>query len=217
MAPKPLFFKTLSVLAATGALLLAGRALAQTPTALLDSAPQQADWLQQDLQVAEAAPAAAAPGGSAQQPAAASSATPTGGKLPGVASGLAVAPGVLVHGSGHFYAGRPLTGAVLVAAEAVSLYMVYRGVRDIYSQVDAIDFDTFSNFDGNSGQISNGLGLAAGGLMIFLASWLYDITGSAQAVEADEAARRQSVQANVPTVTPRITPQGVEVVVDRLF
>jgi TM2 domain-containing membrane protein YozV len=136
----------------------------------------------------------------------------------GVAAGLAMGPGLLVHGVGHMYAGRPLTGVALLLAEAGGLYMAYRGGTDVSSAVGAIDGSTFSNFHGDSGQISRGLGLAAGGLMIFLSSWLYDVTGSPIAVEQyNQEIKKSSLDANSPVVTSRVTPQGFEVAIERHF
>ncbi|NTV52206.1 MAG: hypothetical protein HGA76_04235 [Candidatus Firestonebacteria bacterium] len=137
---------------------------------------------------------------------------------PGVALSLALVPGIALHGSGHFYAGRPWTGVALLLAEAGGIYMGYRGGKDVYAVVDSLDFDKFSNFHGDTGQISNGLGLALGGVMIFLSSWLYDITGAPIAAQQANAAAAQSKAASsAPVVTSRVTAHGFEVAIERRF
>jgi hypothetical protein len=139
-------------------------------------------------------------------------------KSPGVAVGLALVPGVALHGAGYLYAGRPWTAGALLLAEAGGLYMAYRGGTDIYSAVDGLDFDKFSNFHGDTGQLSRGMGLALGGVMIFLTSWLVDITGSPMAVEQSNVANKPAPAASAaPEIIPRLTAHGFEVAVERRF
>lgn len=153
------------------------------------------------------------------QQAAADAAITQGSRNAGVAIGLATFPGVLVHGSGHFYAGRPLTGALLLMVEAGAVYMTYRGVSDLMSVADAnmgddvTDIQIITNLS-ETGQLSRGIGLAAGGLVLFLSSWLYDLTGSPIAVEQEN---KKEVQEKGPKVSARLTLTGFEVEFDRLF
>jgi hypothetical protein len=133
------------------------------------------------------------------------------GRLPGVAISMAIAPGIVLHGSGHFYAGRPLTGSLLLLAEAGSAYMAYRGATEIAATAKGYDLE--KNL-GESGPISRNLGLAVGGVMLFLSSWFYDMTGSPiAAMEQNQEQKKHQA----PAVTAQITPRGVEVVIERLF
>jgi|GEM_PF-5284566 len=131
---------------------------------------------------------------------------------PGVAASLAIAPGILVHGSGHFYAGRPVTGTALLLVEAASLYMAYRGGMDIYAATR--NFNIEEN-QGRSGQVSYGIGMAVGGVMLFLASWFYDITGSPIAAVETNQSRRRAGQG--PTIRAQVTEGGVQVVIGKTF
>ncbi len=133
------------------------------------------------------------------------------GPQPGIAATLAFAPGIVLHGSGHFYAGRPLTGALLLLAEAGAVYMAYRGIQDINTGRDEINLEEFT-YCGQSEQISRGLGLAAGGLMLFLTSWLYDVTGSPLAVLEQGAGKKQKTAGTGPILTPKLSGCGIEAV-----
>ena len=136
----------------------------------------------------------------------------------GVAISLALVPGVVLHGAGHFYANRPWTAGVLLLAEAGGLVMAYRGGRDVYSAVDSVDFNNFSNYHGDTGQLSNGMGLALGGVMIFLSSWLFDLTGSPLAADQNNTLTKpRTGNSASPVITPRLTMRGLEVAIERLF
>jgi TM2 domain-containing membrane protein YozV len=138
------------------------------------------------------------------------------GPQPGIAATLAFAPGIVLHGSGHFYAGRPLTGTLLLLAEAGAVYMAYRGITDITSVVDEIDLEDI-NYYGQSEQLSRGVGMAIGGLMLFLTSWLYDVTGSPLAVLEQGDVKKQKTADTGPVLIPKLSGCGVKVVIDRLF
>jgi hypothetical protein len=133
---------------------------------------------------------------------------------PGVAVSLAILPGIAIHGAGHFYAGRPLQAAALLLVEAGAGYMAYRGASEVYAVSQ--NFDLAQNA-GESGQLSYGVGLAAGGLFLFLTSWLYDVTGAPMAAAETAAPAQKATAHNAPTVTPQITRRGVELVLERLF
>jgi hypothetical protein len=135
---------------------------------------------------------------------------------PGVASTLAIVPGFLVHGSGHFYAGRPGTGALLLAAEVGSLYLTYLGVQDIQAASQNAD-PADPDYTGDTSQLSRGVGYAAVGIVIFLGSWLYDLAGAPIAVQEQEAKRKQASQTQGMILRPRWTGQSVALVVEHPF
>ncbi len=86
---------------------------------------------------------------------------------PNVALLIAVFPGFVFHGSGHFYARKSLTGLALLATESVGLMVWRRG----------------GNFLGSSGggtdaeQVQFIIGMA-----LFFGSWAYDLIGAPLAV-----------------------------------
>lgn len=135
---------------------------------------------------------------------------------PGVAITLAMMPGVAVHGAGHFYAERPLTGAALLAVELGSLYLLYRGGTGIYNATNSGVLDgTSANF-GESEEFSRGAGLAVAGLTIFIASWLYDLTGAPIAASETLAAKTRAVNRNL-TVKPEVRADRAGVVFEHRF
>jgi hypothetical protein len=139
-------------------------------------------------------------------------------KSPGVAISLALVPGVALHGAGFLYAGRPWTASALLLAEAGGLYLAYRGGEDMYSAVDGDDFNKFTNYRGDTGQLSHGMGLALGGVMIFLSSWFFDLAGSPLAVEQANAANKPGLATTAaPEITPRLTAHGFEVALEKHF
>lgn len=172
-------------------------------------------WAEMDSPLALWAQANAAP-----PPSALSLPTPSGPQ-PAAAAGLALFPGVLVHGTGHFYAGRPLTGSVLAASEAAAVYLIIRGGMEAYSSGKDIA-DMLNNSAGqgvsqnlgDTGNLSYGLGLAAAGLVVFLGSWLFDVTGAPlAAMQKQKAAAPAGSQAQ-PVVSARLDGQGVAVVLE---
>jgi hypothetical protein len=88
-------------------------------------------------------------------------------KNPNTALLIAVIPGFVFHGSGHFYARKSLTGLALLATESVGLMVWRRG----------------GNFLGSSGggtdaeQVQFIIGMA-----LFFGSWAYDLIGAPLAV-----------------------------------
>lgn len=140
-------------------------------------------------------------------------------KDPGLAMSLATLPGIAIHGSGHMYAGRPVTSIFLLLAEAGGIYMAYRGSSDVYNIVsenlenDKSTAEVIESLSDTS-QISHGIGLAVGGLMLFLSSWLYDATGSPIVVEEYNAKIKQTES---PKVNAKLTLRGFEVEFDQLF
>lgn len=96
-------------------------------------------------------------------------------KEPYTAFLYAVAPGVIIHGAGHFYAGATTTGWILVAGEIISLPLL----------TYAIGVGIGESTNGSS---SNGdaeiIGMFAGTL--FIGTWIYDL------IDAPLAVRRQN-------------------------
>jgi hypothetical protein len=135
---------------------------------------------------------------------------------PRTAATLALAPGVVLHGSGHFYAGRPLTGAALVAVELGSLYMMYRGGTGISDAVASGVTDENSPNFGNTAELSNSIGLAVGGLALFLASWFYDLSGAPVAAAETAAARRGEIP-RTSELTPQVRAEYVGLVWKQRF
>ncbi|MFH1336452.1 MAG: hypothetical protein ABII96_08035 [Candidatus Zixiibacteriota bacterium] len=76
-------------------------------------------------------------------------------------------PGIIVHGSGHFYAGKTNTGYLLLGTEAAGLLLLYMGFEVA--------------FGGSAYQTDADL-MGWTGLALFSGSWLYDIIGSPIAV-----------------------------------
>ncbi len=127
---------------------------------------------------------------------------------------LALGPGLAVHGVGHFYAGRPVTGAALLAAELGAVYLAYRGGTDIMrAQANGV-FDTNSPNLGQSEEFSRGAGLAAVGVAVFLASWLYDLTGAPIAAAETAAAK---AAARAVTISPEFRDNRAGVVIEHRF
>lgn len=86
---------------------------------------------------------------------------------PNTALLIAVVPGFVFHGSGHFYARKSLTGLALVAVEATGLILWLRG----------------SNFmGGSSGGPDTEQAEFITGMALFFGSWAYDLIGAPLAV-----------------------------------
>jgi hypothetical protein len=87
-------------------------------------------------------------------------------KNPNTALFYAAVPGFLIHGMGHFYATKPITGTLLLGVEMLGLLFMVRGA--------------FSGFDGSSdkGEEVNGIV----GVALFIGSWAYDMIGAPLAV-----------------------------------
>jgi hypothetical protein len=87
-------------------------------------------------------------------------------KDPKMAVFYAFIPGIVVHGSGHFYARKTKTGFLLLGAEVVGVSLV-----------------GWSAFATAMGGYDPGVELLGfGGLMLFVGSWVYDVVGSPIAV-----------------------------------
>jgi hypothetical protein len=83
---------------------------------------------------------------------------------------IAVFPGFIAHGSGHFYARKSLTGLALFTAEAAGLILWLRG----------------SNFmGGSSGGPDTEQAEFITGMALFFGSWAYDLIGAPLAVNKE--------------------------------
>ncbi len=92
-------------------------------------------------------------------------------KSESTATMLAIIPGFLIHGSGHFYAGDFMTGFILLGLEIPSLYMIGSW----------FGYQLMENRDEDESGYRAALGVA--GVAIFLGGWIYDF------VHADAAVR----------------------------
>jgi hypothetical protein len=82
-------------------------------------------------------------------------------KNPGITLGLALVPGFVIHGFGHYYIEKPVMGTALLLIEIGSFFMVA-------SQID---------FGENSGRKSN-YDITDLGTFLFYGSWAYDFIAS---------------------------------------
>ena len=95
-------------------------------------------------------------------------------KDPNMAILYAVIPGVVIHGSGHFYAGKTKTGVVLLGSELVGGTIFYVGALD----------KAFSQSKGGKLGIYGDIFIAFGGVL-FVGSWIYDLFGAPRAVQRE--------------------------------
>ncbi|MDH4222977.1 MAG: hypothetical protein OEV55_05485 [candidate division Zixibacteria bacterium] len=77
----------------------------------------------------------------------------------------AILPGFIVHGAGHFYAGKPKTGAFLVVGEVIGAGLIF--LAGLASMPD--------NNTSSSGGVD---AIAFIGVSLFAVTWLYDIVES---------------------------------------
>jgi TM2 domain-containing membrane protein YozV len=89
-------------------------------------------------------------------------------KNPYMAIFYSVVPGLLIHGSGHFYAGKTNTGYLLLGTEAAGLLLLYLG---------------FENAFGGPAYQNDADIMGWTGFALFSGSWIYDAIGSPIAVK----------------------------------
>lgn len=78
---------------------------------------------------------------------------------PNYAIFVALVPGAVVHGAGHFYAGKPWTGLILFGSELAGFGLSYLGALTAMGD----------------GEYSPGGAVAVGaGMTLFFGSWVYD-------------------------------------------
>ena len=100
-------------------------------------------------------------------------------KNPNTALFYAAVPGFLIHGMGHFYATKPVTGTLLLGVEMLGLLFMVRSA--------------FSGFEGASKD--NEAVDAVIGVTLFSGSWAYDMIGAPLAVgkENERILQRKSI------------------------
>ena len=84
-------------------------------------------------------------------------------KDPNKAIFYAFIPGILIHGSGHFYAGKTKTGFWLLGAEVVGAYLVFTAAL---AELPGGEYDPDDELWGFAG------------LLLFVGSWVYDVVKS---------------------------------------
>jgi hypothetical protein len=92
----------------------------------------------------------------------------------GVAFLYAAGPGFLVHGAGHFYAGKTKTGAVLLGSEVVGGALLFIGAFG----------KGVSQMEGGEPWEYGDILMVFGGIL-FLGSWAYDMIGAPLAVQKE--------------------------------
>ncbi len=127
-------------------------------------------------------------------------------KSPGVAFGLALFPGALVHGTGHMYAGSWLKGTGLLAVEGASIAMGYTSVINAINEFDRIQKIEKSNpgaaVSADYGPLMAQVGVALVCTTAFLWSWIDDMAGSATAANQYNKIHSQS------DTTLQLRPEG---------
>jgi TM2 domain-containing membrane protein YozV len=92
-------------------------------------------------------------------------------KSPWIALGIALVPGAVVHGAGHFYAGRIKTGFLLLGTEVVGASLLFGAALASFAEA----------MGGESNPNAELWGF--GGFLLFVGSWVYDVVGSPIAVK----------------------------------
>jgi hypothetical protein len=93
-------------------------------------------------------------------------------KSPDRAVFYSLMPGIILHGSGHIYAGKTGTGIALFGAELVGVGLMYVGAAEGIEE----------NLSGDEGET-----LFFIGLPLFLGSWVYDLIKSPSVVKKQNA------------------------------
>jgi len=84
-------------------------------------------------------------------------------KSPYMAIFYAFIPGIVIHGSGHFYVGKTKTGFWLLGAEVVGAYLVFTAAL---AELPGGEYDPDDELWGFAG------------LLLFVGSWVYDVVKS---------------------------------------
>ncbi|MGB8657488.1 MAG: hypothetical protein WCE90_06845 [Candidatus Zixiibacteriota bacterium] len=93
-------------------------------------------------------------------------------KDPNMAIFYAIVPGTVVHGAGHFYAGRKATGWILFGGEVLSLGIFTYAVGSGFAEA----------MGGSNSNIDDDIAAILGGTL-FLGTWIYDLFDAPLAVE----------------------------------
>ena len=98
---------------------------------------------------------------------------------------LAIVPGIVIHGMGHFYAGRPGTGLTLTMLEIGAGALIGIGASNGLDEAKKLQGD--ATIPDGIGPVTRAEGMIVGGTVLFLTTWLYDMLGAPKAVGADNA------------------------------
>ncbi len=107
-------------------------------------------------------------------------------KSPWVALGLALIPGFIIHGIGHFYAGKPLVGSVLLICGIIGTGLIIVGFIIIAvsggiltpSIILTVFTGTPIGISESVAGIRTAIGLLQIGGILFFGSWAVDIVGA---------------------------------------
>lgn len=105
---------------------------------------------------------------------------------------IAVGPGFLVHGLGHYYAGDNATALTLLLAELAGVGLIIAGGV----------LESSTNGSGSTGGLRNGLTHA--GVLLFFGSWVADIVGAFKGSESFDANSRRT-EGNLLGIAYRFT------------
>jgi len=92
-------------------------------------------------------------------------------KSPTTAFLIALVPGSVVHGAGHFYAGKPKTGVFLFSMELIGAGLFYLGALSSFGEQS-------ENNSSKDGTVVKFFGFA-----LFVGSWVADVIGAPKAVK----------------------------------
>ena len=106
-------------------------------------------------------------------------------KSPWIAFGIALVPGAVVHGAGHFYAGKIRTGFLLLGTEVVGASLL------VYAAVSSFAVAWGGEYDPEAEL------WAIGGLVLFVGSWAYDMVGSPLSVKKQNEKLLQGKQSKL--------------------
>lgn len=100
-------------------------------------------------------------------------------KSPGLAGGLAFFPGLIVHGSGHMYAGSWMKGLGLFAIEGAAIGIGVSTVNGAINDIQKLaDGTKNGGVPTNVGTAYQALGVATVCTMAFLWTWFDDMAGA---------------------------------------
>ncbi len=107
-----------------------------------------------------------------------------GEKSPLIAGSLAFFPGVVVHGTGHFYAGSYLGGLGLLALEGMSAYLIYENTTGLAGDINTFTQSTQGgSIPTNFSDFYTRFGIVTVASFAFLYSWFDDMSGAPTAAK----------------------------------